>query len=79
MYYSDGTRGIERSGSNPNLDLLDSYEEVSGAEDQPGLEIYICSCMKASLDSRFDLICDNDYYQVSVLTLFERERLSPPP
>ena len=62
VVYSDGTQGILRTDSHPKVPLLDIQDEVPSNYESKSSDK--CSCYQTVLDSRFDLLCDNDFYQV---------------
>lgn len=62
VLYSDGTQGILRTDSHPRVQLLDIHDKVPSDYESNSSDK--CSCYQTVLDSGFDLLCDNDFYQV---------------
>eukprot|EP00795_Rhopilema_esculentum_P012339 gene12339-2990_t len=61
ILYADGTQGIMRTDSHPAVSLLD----ISDDESPPGnlRSPNKCTCYFGKLDSCFEILCDNDFYQ----------------
>ncbi len=70
MIFSDGTQGILRTDSHPQVQLLDFSNEEETKEKTPEEPIR-CLCHRQALDTCYDILCDNDFYQVSLILIFD--------
>ena len=60
MIYADGTKGILRTDSQAGDSFLGMSDDELDAHKSPTK----CTCFLGHLDSCYDILCDNDFYQV---------------
>ena len=71
IVYADGTKGILRTDSQPGFSLLELSDDELSEQKSP----VKCTCFHENLDSCYDILCDNDFYQVSLLEVSTLKRI----